>query len=397
MRKIITLLSVLSLMIAPSVGYAYKTRAASAFLIDFDSGKEIVAKNADKLMPPSSMIKLMTLAVLFQEVKEGRLTLDDRLTVGENADYQNPTWYPASKICLSAGQTITVRDLIYGIIVQSGGDASVVVAESLAGTEDDFTQLMQDLAYEIGMEKSTFGNATGLPNDGNLMTSRELAILADYLINEHSELYPMFGTKRFAFTEYQDKWCKEWGLTHTTNYNKLLFIMNSADGMKTGHTDEGGYGMVASAKERGRRLIAVVNGMKAKNHNELAEEVRKLLNYGFRETKNKSYYESGEEIVKVPVWYGSRSSVVGTVDKPFTVTFDKEDNIRGVRILARYNEPVSAPIKAGDKVGEIIAELNGEVVARKPLIAKTDVNKINMFAKVFKNISIILGKIFIGI
>ncbi len=387
----------MSMLVLPSGVHAFKTKASSALLIDYDSGAEIVGKNADTLMPPSSMIKLMTLGVLFKEIKAGNITLDDRMLVSENADYNNPTWYPASKICLSTGQTLTVRDAIYGIIVQSGGDASVVVAESLAGSEEDFTEKMYELANDIGMEKSTFGNATGLPDPENLMTSRELALLGEHLISAHPDLYPMFATKRFEFDEYQDKWCKEWGLTHTANYNKLLFIMNSADGMKTGHTAEGGYGMVASAKQRGRRLIAVVNGMKAKNHNELAEEVKRLMTYGFTKTKNKTYFEANEEIVKIPVWYGSRSGVVGTVEKPFVITFEMDDNVKDVRILARYNEPLSAPIKAGDKVGEIIAELNGEVIARKPLIAADSVGKINIIAKVFKNISIILGKIFVGI
>ncbi|MBQ3039370.1 MAG: D-alanyl-D-alanine carboxypeptidase, partial [Alphaproteobacteria bacterium] len=206
----------------------FKTKAKSAFLIDYDSGVEIVAKNADKLMPPSSMIKLMTLAVLFDEIKAGNLSLDDRITVGENADYNRPEWYPASKICLSAGQTITVRDLILGLIVLSGGDASVVVAEKLAGSEDAFTQLMEQKARSIGMERSMFGNASGLPNPNNLMTSRELATLALHLIGDYPDLYPMFATKRFEFNEHQTDWCREWGRTHTVNYNKLLFIMPGA-------------------------------------------------------------------------------------------------------------------------------------------------------------------------
>ena len=148
----------------------FTTRAKSAFLIDYDSGTEIVAKNADVLMPPSSMIKLMTLAVLFDEIAAGRLTMDSKLPVSENADYQNPLWYPASKICLSTGQEITVRDAILGLIVLSGGDASVVVAEKLAGSENAFTAKMTAKARAIGMEKSTFGNASGLPNENNLVS-----------------------------------------------------------------------------------------------------------------------------------------------------------------------------------------------------------------------------------
>ena len=229
----------------------FTTKAKSAFLIDYDSGTEIVAKNADKLMPPSSMIKLMTLAVLFDEVKSGNLTLDSKLPVSENADYKNPLWYPASKICLTAGQEITVRDAILGLIVLSGGDASVVVAEKLAGSENAFTAKMTAKARAIGMEQSTFGNASGLPDVNNLMTSRELAILATHIIGDYPDLYPMFATKRFEFGDYHDDWCRDWGRTHTVNYNKLLFTMAGADGLKTGHTADGGYGMVASARVGG--------------------------------------------------------------------------------------------------------------------------------------------------
>ena len=182
MRKSLFALILSMIVCVANATDEFKTKAKSAFLIDYDSGAEIVAKNADTLMPPSSMIKLMTLAVLFDELKAGNITLDTRFPVSENADYNDPKWYPASKICLVTGQTITVRDLILGLIVLSGGDASVVVAEKLAGTEDAFTAMMEKKARSIGMEQSTFGNASGLPNPNNLMTSRELATLAVHLI-----------------------------------------------------------------------------------------------------------------------------------------------------------------------------------------------------------------------
>lgn len=369
----------------------FSTRAKSAFLIDYDSGAEIVAKNADTLMPPSSMIKLMTLAVLFDEIKAGNLTMDDRLTVSENADYENPLWYPASKICLVAGQTISVRDAILGLIVLSGGDASVVVAEKLAGSESAFTELMQKKAREIGMTQSTFGNASGLPNPNNLMTSRELAILAQHIISDYPDIYPLFATKRFEFAEYQSDWCREWGRTHTMNYNKLLFIMPGADGLKTGHTDDGGYGMVASAKIGGRRLIGVINGFNGKSHDALAAEMKKLLEYGYSTTVNNVFYNPGDKIAQIPVWYGRQKNVVATVEKPFAITVPKSDGLRGVRVLARYNDPVPAPINAGDKIGEIIAEKDGRVIARAPLVAMERVKKTILFGRVIKNIMVMVG------
>ena len=393
MKKIYPIL-LLSVFVANgATAVEFKTNAKSAFLIDYDSGAEIVAKAADTLMPPSSMLKLMTLAVLFDRVKSGELSLDDKLPVGKNADYQNPLWYPASKICLSEGQTVSVRDLILGLIVLSGGDASVVVAEAISGDEIKFTDEMTRKARAIGMPQSTFGNASGLPHENNLMTSRELATLAYHLIADYPDLYPMFATKRFEFNDYKTDWCRDWGRTHTVNYNKLLFIMPGADGLKTGHTDKGGYGMVASAVSGGRRLIGVINGFNGRGHDALAGEMKKLLTHGFTTTATRVFYRPGDDVVNVPVWYGRADTVTATVDKTFAITTDKESGIKGVRVLARYNDPVAAPIHIGDRVGEIVAERNGRVIARGNLVAKNKVSKIQFFGRAWKNIMVmIFGK-----
>ncbi|MBQ8041869.1 MAG: D-alanyl-D-alanine carboxypeptidase [Alphaproteobacteria bacterium] len=388
-KKIIAVF--LALVASAANAGEFKTKAKSAFLIDYDSGAEIVVKNADTLMPPSSMIKLMTLTVLFDELKAGNITMDTRFPVGENADYNRPEWYPASKICLTAGQTISVRDLILGLIVLSGGDASVVVAENLAGSESAFTAMMEKKARSIGMEQSTFGNASGLPDPNNLMTSRELAILAEHLITDYPDIYPMFATKRFEFKEHQTDWCREWGRTHTVNYNKLLFNMRGADGLKTGHTADGGYGMVASAKIGGRRLIGVINGFNGKGHDALAGEMKKLLEHGFATTTNKVFYSPNDAVAEIPVWYGRQPTVVATVGKPFAITVDKEAGLKGVRVLARYDEPLMAPVRAGDEIGQLIAEQNGNVIARAPLIAKDKVGKIQFVGRIIKNIKVMFG------
>ena len=369
----------------------FSTTAKSAFLLDYDSGAVIVAKNADVLMPPSSMIKLMTLAVLFDEIKAGHVKLDDRFPVSENANYKNPLWYPASKICLVTGQTVSVKDLILGLIVLSGGDASVVVAEKLAGDENAFTGLMQRKAASIGMEKSTFGNASGLPHPANLMTSRELAMLAKHIIADFPDLYPMFATRRFEFGEYKSDWCRDWGKTHTVNYNKLLFIMPGADGLKTGHTDEGGYGVVASAKVGGRRLIGILNGFHGKGHDALAAEMKKMMNHGYSTTTNKVFYRPGETITKMPTWYGRQEFVNATVEKPFAITTSKKDGMSGVRIVAMYDSPVPAPIYAGDKIGKLIATKNGREVARADLVAQDTVRRVQFFGRVWRNIMFLFG------
>ena len=382
-------LSIIMAAVAPARA-EFTTTAKSAFLIDYDSGAEIVAKNADTLMPPSSMIKLMTLAVLFDEIAAGNLTMDTRIPVGKNADYQNPVWYPASKICLVAGQEITVRDAILGLIVLSGGDASVVVAEHLSGSEDAFTARMQETARRIGMPRSTFGNASGLPNPNNLMTSRELATLAQYIISAHPDIYPMFATKRFEFSEYQSDWCREWGRTHTVNYNKLLFNMAGADGLKTGHTDDGGYGMVASSVVGGRRLVAVINGFNGRGHDALAAEMKKLLNHGYATTTTRVFYRPGDVVADLPVWYGRYDTVPATVEKNFAVTLDK-NNTAPISVIARYEDPIPAPVAAGDVVGEIIATQSGRVIARAPLVAANRVRRVYFIGRIIKNISVIFG------
>ncbi len=389
-KSLFTICSLLFTLCATNAN-AFSTPARSAFLIDLQSGAEIVSKDADTLMAPSSMLKLMTLAVTFDEIKAENLKMDDRIVVPAAADYKNPIWDEASKICLSNGQKISVRDAITGLIVMSGGDAGVTLATKIAGGEDAMVQRMTARAREIGMPKSSFGNVSGLPNPNNLMTSRELAILADYLIEKHSDLYPMFATKKFEFNGYQSEWCAQWGRTKTLSYNKLLFIMPGADGLKTGHTEDGGYGMVASAKVGGRRLVGVINGFKGKNHEALAAEMKRLLNYGFNKTTNKIFYRPGDKIAEIPVWYGRQPTAIATIAKPFAITLPRGADTTGLRILARYEEPLSAPVRQGEKIGEIIAELDGQVVARAPLVAKERVGKIQFFARIIKNIQVIFG------
>ena len=389
MKKFLILFLCLFTFVANAADF--QTSAKSVYLFDYDSNQEIFSKNADKLMPPSSMLKLMTLTVLFDAVKSGDLKMDDLLDVSENADYKNPLWYPASKLCLVKGQKITVRDAILGIIVLSAGDASVVIAEHFAETEEKFTDLMTKKAREIGMEQSTFGNASGLPHENNLMTSQELGMLAKYIIDEYPDIYPLFATRRFEFEDSKTDWCADWTRAHTLNYNKLLFSMSGADGLKTGHTDDGGYGMVASAKIGGRRLIGVINGFRGRGHDALAEEMKKLLNHGYKTTKTKIFYNAGDVLTAVPVWYGTNPTVEATVNENVAITLPKDYALKDIRVLARFEEPVSAPVQQGQKIGEVVIEKNGDIVKRVPLVAKNKVKKIQFFGRIFKNISVMLG------
>ena len=388
MKKLLILFLIGLFGTANAAGFS--TTAKSALLIDYDSGDEIFAKNADELMPPSSMLKLMTLTVLFDAIKSGQLKMDDTITVSENADYKNPLWYPASKMCLTTNQKITVKDAILGIIVLSAGDASVAVAEKLAGSEIKFTEMMQKKADEIGMVKSSFGNASGLPHVNNMMTSREIAMLARHIIKQYPDIYPMFSTKRFEFDGTTTKWCQDWARTHTVNYNRILFSMPGADGLKTGHTDDGGYGVVTSAKIGGRRLVGVINGFKATNHDALAEEAKKLLNYGYKNTQTKIFYKPGDVLTKIPVWYGKLATVDATVEENVAITLPKDYSLKKIRVLARFDKPVAAPVKQGQQIGSLVIEKDGEVVKRMPLVAKDNVKKIMFFRRLFKNISVII-------
>ena len=241
------------------------------------------------------------------------------------------------------------------------------------------------------MPLSTFGNASGLPNPNNLMTSRELATLATHIIGDYPDIYPMFATKRFEFAEHQTDWCRDWGRTHTLNYNKLLFIMPGADGLKTGHTEDGGYGMVASSRVGGRRLIGVINGFRGRGHDALAAEMKKLLNYGYETTKNHTFYRPGDKIAKIPVWYGRQDFVIATVSQPLAITIPKKQTMDGIRVLARYSDPHPAPIAVGDVLGEIIVEQNGHTIARAPLVAQNRVAKTQFFGRIIRNIRVMLG------
>jgi D-alanyl-D-alanine carboxypeptidase (penicillin-binding protein 5/6) len=360
--------------------------------MDYDSEAEIWSRDADELLPPSSMIKLMTLAVVFDAIKDGSLKLGDKLSVSENADHKNPIWTQASKVCLVAGQDISVRDAILGVIVVSGGDASVVLAERLAGTEGDFTIMMQRKARALGMDKSSFANVSGLPARDNLMTARELGVLAENMIRDYPDMYPMFATRRFEYNDFKDGWCKTWGDLHRVNYNKLLFMMGGADGMKTGHTDTGGFGMVASAKRGTRRLIGIVNGLRVKNHDALASEMKRMLEWGFANTTTRVFFKEGQVVAKIPVWYGRQKVVEAAPQRPVAATIFNGGSISDVQVIARYNDPVSAPVKKGDRVGDVLVKQGGKVVATIPLVAKKDVNKAQFFGRMFMNIGIILGQ-----
>ncbi|MDR1071788.1 MAG: D-alanyl-D-alanine carboxypeptidase [Rickettsiales bacterium] len=365
---------------------AFQGPAKSYYLVDFQSDRAIVSKSPDDLAPPSSMLKLMTAELAFGALRSGALKLNDKLPVSRAADYKNPALSGASKVCLEQGQTITVEDALTGLIVVSGGDAAIVLAEKLAGTERQFTEMMTRRAREIGMEYTSFGNASGLPDADNLSTSRELAILAAHIFRTYPEYMHLFKIRRFEFVNPLSDFCRSWAKSHAINYNKLLFVMGGAEGLKTGHTSKGGYGVVAAAKRKDRRLVGVINGLAAKNHDALAAEAKRLLEYGYDSTFN---HEIKSEVA-VPVWYGEKKSVHAKTKRPFFLTFDNGTDLGTLRVVALVPNKTSAPVEKGDEVGTVVAYLNGSEIKSEKLYAAESMPRIRFFGRMLRNIKYFL-------
>ncbi|MEQ8965234.1 MAG: D-alanyl-D-alanine carboxypeptidase family protein [Azospirillaceae bacterium] len=352
-----------SLAAWPGPAAALDTAAREAILIDMTSDTVLMEKDADQPMPTASMSKIMTMYMVFEALDEGRLSLDDRLPVSEYA------WQKGgSKMFVEVGDRVRVEDLIRGVIVQSGNDASIVLAEALAGSEEAFGQRMTDRARELGMENSNFMNATGWPHPDHYSTARDLALLAERLINEFPEYYHYYAELEFTYNDITQG-----------NRNPLLYRDIGADGLKTGHTEEAGYGLTASAERDGRRLILVVTGLGSAQ--ERADEAARLMEWGFREFEAVSLFDAGEPVVAVDTWMGSPDSVdlVPREDLSVTVRRVVRDELS---VSVRVEEPVPAPIAAGDRLGTLIIRAPEQPVREVPLVAAEDVARKGFFGRV---------------
>ena len=317
----------------------FETKAKHAILMDADANLVLYEKDPDTLMPPASMSKLMTLAVVFRELKAGRLKLEDQFKVSEHAWRTGGAPSGSSALFAPLNSMVGVADLIPGITVQSGNDACIILAEGIAGTEEAFVQKMNDYAKEIGLTKSHFVNVTGLPADGHVMTARELAMLAHYLIVTYPEFYHYFGMKEFKFGKYT-----------FTNRNPLIFSDLGVDGLKTGYIEAAGYGLVASAKRDDQRLIIVVNGLESKKERE--EEPRKLLEWGFKAFKPFRLFNDGEMVSDALVWGGTEHKVP-LVGKGNINIILPAGSTGKVAAQIMYRGPLKAPIRKGDKVATL--------------------------------------------
>ncbi len=349
---------------SPSTG-VFETKAKHALLMDADANLVLFEKDADTLIPPASMSKLMTLAVVFRELKAGHITLDTEFPVSEHAWRTGGAPSGTAAMFAPLNSKVTVSDLIQGITVQSANDAAIILAEGISGSEEAFAKEMNKYAREIGLTKSNFVNATGLPAEGHLMTARELGILARYLIYTYPEYYHFFGEPEF---KYRDKFVFR-------NRNPLIGSDLGVDGLKTGFIEDAGYGLVASAKRGDQRLILVVNGLDSKQDRE--GEPRRLLEWGFKNFRPFRLFDQGQKVSDALVWGGTQHYVPLVGDGNIDIILPVNSSGK-VSASVVYQGPIKAPIRKGDKVAVLrVTSTESSATNEIPLYAGDDVAQSN--------------------
>ncbi len=341
--------------------------AKSWFLMDADSGRVLVEHNADERLPPASLTKLMTAYLVERELDRGNINMDDMVRVSENA------WRTGgSKMFIEVDTEVSIRDLLYGIIISSGNDASVAVAEHLAGGEAPFADLMNQHATRLGLHNTSFANSTGLPHPEQYSSARDMALLSQYIINDYPEHYAIYAERYFTFNDIRQP-----------NRNRLLWRDPTVDGLKTGWTTEAGYGLVASAKRDDMRLISVVMGTNSEESR--AQETQKLLSYGFRYFETLKLYDRGSVLNTPRLWGGERNELRVGVDRDVVMTVPRA---RNEELTARLDveADLAAPIQSGERVGTLEVRLGEEVVGEQPLVALESVEEGGLFKRLFDQV-----------
>ena len=361
------LLSFMTVGSAISKAAEIDSSAEFAFVTDFGSGKVLMEKQPDALMKPASMAKIMTVYIAFERIADGSLSLDDTFLISEKA------WRKGgSKTFVEVGKEVSVRDLLYGVVVQSGNDAAIAIAEGISGTEEGFAEEMNYVARKLGMENTVFRNSTGWPHLEQHTTARDLNILATALIKEfpadkYPDLYPMFAEKDFTYNGIKQG-----------NRNPLVYGTQGADGLKTGHTAESGYGLVGSAHRDGQRVVMVLNGMKSMKQR--SSESRRLIDLMFREFKLYRFYDKGQPVDRANVWLGTKNKIDLVLEEPLHLVMARSDR-RKMKVSVNWNDPVPAPITAGQAIGTLVLELpSGKTTY--PLLAAENVDGLGMFDRV---------------
>lgn len=355
---------------------AIETQARNLILVDYETGQTLYQKEAQKMVPPASMSKLMTIYMVFDKIKNGTLSLDDTFTVSENAWRKGGAASGSSTMFLKIGEKVRVGDLLQGIIIQSGNDACITVAENISGSEEDFAAAMNQKARELGLNHSHFANATGWPHPDHRMSVEDLSKLARILINEFPEYYHLFSQKEYTHNNIRQG-----------NRNPLLYSMSYADGLKTGHTEEAGFSLTASAKKDNRRLIGVMTGLKS--NKERSEEAEKIMSWGFREFDNYTVLRQGSKVADIPVWFGKEKTVGLVVPETIRRTVQK-NRLNDVKLTAVYDKPVKAPVKAGDRLGTVKIEIPGNEIIEVPLLADKNIDRLGIFGRIRTNLSYLL-------
>ncbi|MDG1867632.1 MAG: D-alanyl-D-alanine carboxypeptidase [Yoonia sp.] len=350
----------LSLLPLTALAQAFETRATAAYVLDQGTGTVLLSKEANTPLPPASMSKLMTVYMAFEAIVDGRLRIDEKLLVSQHA--MN---YGGSTMFLKAGERVSVEDLLRGVIVLSGNDASAVLAEALSrdGSEAGFARMMTARAQDMGMVNSSFANSNGWPATGQRMSMADLGILANRLITDFPTYYPLFSETAFLFDGRAP--------ANSQNRNTLLNLGIGADGLKTGHTSEAGYGLVGSAKQGERRVIFVITGLNSSN--ERAEEAERIVNWAFRQFAQKDVARAGTKLAEATVWMGDAPTVGLTVAEDLSLLVPTLGSNNGLDAEIVYSGPIAAPITAGQKIGELVITLDGLPEARLPLVADSDV------------------------
>jgi D-alanyl-D-alanine carboxypeptidase (penicillin-binding protein 5/6) len=348
----------------PHDAAAFETSAEEMILVDDSTGAVLLDKNSERQMFPASMSKLMTLYIVFEKLTEGSLSLDTQFRVSEKA------WrMGGSKMFVEINSQVAVGDLLRGVIIQSGNDACIVLAEGVAGSEAQFVELMNAKREQIGLAKSHFMNVTGWPHPEHVTTARDLARLAHAIIHDFPQFYSLFQEKSFTYNGIKQG-----------NRNPLLYTYSGADGLKTGHTEASGYGLTASAIRGDRRLIVVANGMD--NVNDRAREVERVLDYGFAEFANYTLFKSGDIVEQIEVWLGDQENVPLIIDRDVTLTLSRAQR-RDLKVWVTAPGPVPAPVVKGSEVATLMVGLGKErEPIQVPLIAGAEVGRLSAFGRI---------------
>lgn len=360
---------------AAIVPAAPQLAASSYILMDARSGEVLMEHNADEPLPPASLTKMMTSYIASLEILRGQIKEEDLVLVSEKA------WRKGgSKMFIEVGNQVRVIDLLRGIIIQSGNDASIAMAEHIAGSEEAFADLMNSHARRLGMDNTHFENSTGWPAEGHLSTARDMAMMAKAVIRDDPEHYKIYKEKEFL-----------WNGIRQPNRNLMLWRDSTVDGLKTGHTEEAGYCLVASAERDGMRLISVVMGTSSEQAR--AAETQKMLTWGFRFFETKAFYEPGQVLSQARVWAGAENEVALGLADGLVMTMPK-GQAEKLEAGITMNSPIKAPIAAGDVLGQVEVKLGDEVLHSAPLVALADVEQAGIFGRLWDNIRLFFYGLF---